>query len=211
MFKKDKKIIVLFTIMVITVILIIPITHFYRYLGKPSDLKTNLVNNNALLIAQSPTNDTTAPIITFIQPSENHTIIRKNSYLLIANISDDHPPSYGNVSIQISNQTYFLFNATMNYNGENQWSFNWDNISSYPNNNIYKIKVWAMDSSQNENYGWSEEFYISLSISTTLTFLTFLIYILVVSLIFAGIIVYANRKIYRKSSMKKKRKNKMSY
>jgi hypothetical protein len=99
----------------------------------------------------------------------------------------------------------------MNFDGGKQWSYNWDNISLYPNYNIYKIKIWAKDSSSNKNYNWSEEFYISISISTGPSFLHFLIYILLISTIFSLIVVYMNKKARYRTPRKKKKKSQEIY
>ncbi|MCK4780814.1 MAG: hypothetical protein KAT57_11520, partial [Candidatus Lokiarchaeota archaeon] len=164
----------------------------------------NYFNNEGLFIAQ----DTTAPIITFLQPLVNNTIIKTTTYTIKANISDDNPPLYGNVTLQMSNYTAFLFNVTMEYDGENQWSFKWDNISFYPNLDVYIIQVWAKDSSPTENQGKSNEFYLYLSIkANTLRILNLLLYVFAVSIIFAVIIVCLNKKLMSKSSKKKEGKN----
>jgi len=154
-----------------------------------------------LNISQGPSNDTTAPIITFIQPEINNTIIRINSYTIIVNITDENPPLFGNVTIQISNFSIFLFNASMGFIGGNQWNFNWDNISSYPNKfyNGYIIQIEAIDSSSNYNFGKSGEFYIYLNVpGDSPGILTIFLYLILVCLVFAGIVVYLNRKILRK-------------
>lgn len=203
MVKKDKERNYLKIIICITLFLTVTYVQFFNYLSNLAENESIFFDNGSLLVAQGSDDDTTEPVITFIQPDYNNTIITTTTYRIIANVSDDNPPVYGNVTLQISNQTDFLFNATMNYDGENQWRFFWDNISLYPNYNIYKIKVWAKDSSPNENYSWSEEFYIYIRISTAPSFLHFLLYILVVCLIFAGITVYLNRKFYHKPSGKK--------
>ncbi|MEE9379246.1 MAG: hypothetical protein V3V33_14580, partial [Candidatus Lokiarchaeia archaeon] len=200
---KDKKRNFLKIIICITLFLTVTYVQIFNYLSNPSENEIFFFDNKSLLVAQGSDDDTTEPVITFVQPDDNNTRITTTTYRIIANVIDVNPPVYGNVTLQISNQTNFLFNATMNYDGENQWSFNWDNISLYPNYNIYKMKVWVKDSSPNENYSWSEEFYISLSISTGPSFLHFLLYILVVCLFFAGIVVYLNKKIYHKSLRKK--------
>ncbi|GAG77985.1 unnamed protein product, partial [marine sediment metagenome] len=99
----------------------------------------------------------------------------------------------------------FLFNVTMEYDGENQWSFKWDNISSYPILDVYIIQVWAKDSSPFENQGKSNEFYLYLSIkANALRILNLLLYVFAVSIIFAGVIVYLNKKLMPKSSKKKR-------
>jgi hypothetical protein len=201
--KKDKERHFLKIIICATLFLAVTYVQDFNYLSILDDKEIIFFDNEYLLVAQGSDEDTTEPVIIFVQPDDNYTRITTTTYRIIANVSDDNAPVYGNVILQMSNQTDFLFNATMNFEGENQWSFNWDNISLYPNYNIYKIKVWAKDSSPNENNSWSEEYQISLGISTGPSFLQFLIYILVVSLMFAGVIVYLNRKIYRKSAGRK--------
>ncbi len=193
-YKEFKKTVIPKLTIFITLFLIISIAHFYINLGNLKETENNLDNYEGLLFTQAPVNDTTVPIITFIQPSDNFTIINRNSYTFIVNISDDNLPSYGNVTIQISNNTNVLFNALMNQEGGSLWNFNWNNISLYPNYNIYKIKVWAKDSSPNENYSWSVYFYLTVSISTGPPILNVVLYIIAVSFIFAAIMVYINRK-----------------
>ena len=161
---------------------------------------------NLIFTPKIANNDTTAPIITFIQPSTNNTIITQNSYTIIVNISDENPPLYGNVTIKISNFTNILFDALMNYTGGEQWSFYWDNISLYSNYETYILQVWGMDSSSNGNGNWSEEFYIYISISDAPPVLNIILYFISVSFIFAVIIVYINKKMLRKS-YKKERKH----
>ena len=199
---KDKKRNFLKIIICITLFLTVAYVQIFNYLSNPSENEIMFFDNESLLVAQGSDDDTTEPVITFVQPDDNTTRITTTTYIIIANVSDANPPVYGNVTLQISNQTDFLFNATMNYDGENQWSFNWDNISLFPND-IYRLKVWAKDSSPNENYSWSEEFYIALRLSTGPSFLHFLLYILVVCLIFGGVVVYLNRKVYPIFSGKK--------
>ncbi len=199
-YKEFKKTVTPKLIIFITLILTISIAPFYNSLCNLTETENNLDNYEGLLFTQAPDNDTTVPTITFIQPSENYTTIKQKSYLFIVNISDDNLPSYGNVTIQISNNTNVLFNILMNYKGGNQWSFNWDNISLYPNYNVYKIKVWAKDSSPNENSSWSVYFYIIISISTGPSILNAVLYIIAVSFIFAAVIVYLNKKWSYRSS-----------
>ncbi len=199
-YKEFKKTVTPKLIIFITLFLTISIASFYNSLCNLTEIENNLDNYEGLLFTQAPDNDTTVPTITFIQPSENFTTIKQKSYIFIVNISDDNLPSYGNVTIQISNNTNILFNAIMNYKGGNQWSFNWDNISLYPNYNVYKIKVWAKDSSPNENYGWSVYFYIIISISTGPPLLNVALYIIAVSFIFAAVMVYLNKKLRYRAS-----------
>jgi hypothetical protein len=168
----------------------------------------NQKNNGTLIDARSKTfisqglgNDTIAPVITFIEPENNNTIIRIKPYTITANISDENPPVFGNVTIQISNLTSSLFNASMNLNGGNQWSFTWDNITSYPNRFYrgYIINIIAVDSSPDYNLGMSGDFYIYLNIpGDSPGAINIFFYLIIVCLLFAGIVVYLNRKILRK-------------
>ena len=190
--KDNKKRVILIPFIIVFSILVF--SYSFIPLVNLGERKDNFSNNANLLFVQNSFNDTEAPIIIFIQPSENATIIRQNFYIFIVNISDDNVPLYGNVTIQISNYTNFLFNGSMNYKGENQWTFNWDNISLYPNYNLYRIKVWARDSSPNENYSWSEYIYINISISNSPPILNVVLYLIAVSFIFALIIYYLNKK-----------------
>ncbi|MFX1305039.1 MAG: hypothetical protein ACFE9X_16915 [Promethearchaeota archaeon] len=167
------------------------------------------INNNTfqnlLITPKIANNDTTAPIITFIQPSKNYTTITQNSYTIIVNISDENPPLYGNVTIKISNLTNTLFDTLMNNTEGEQWVFYWENISLYPNYKTYILQVWAKDSSSSGNGIWSEEFYVYISVSEAPPLLNIILYFIAVSVIFAVIIVYMNRKVLRKS-YKKERK-----
>ncbi len=206
-----KKTLVSSIVILISLFLIFPCVHYNYNLNILAEIENDLGNNEVLSYAQGPINDTTAPIIIFIQPTENNTIIKQKSYNIIVNITDDNPPSYGNVTIQISNQTSFLYNDTMNYDGGRQWSYNWDNISLYPNYNFYNIKIWAKDSSPNENHIWSDEFQIVIRISTGPSFLHFLLYIVVVSVIFSLIIVYMNKKAIFRTSKKQKKNSQEIY
>ncbi|TKJ20374.1 MAG: hypothetical protein CEE43_12700 [Promethearchaeota archaeon Loki_b32] len=201
--KKNNKRNLLKPIIFITLFLAIISFQIFNYLGNLNENQNNYFNNEDLLIAQ----DTTAPIIIFLQPLVNNTIIKPTTYTIKANISDDNPPLYGNVTLQMSNHTAFLFNVTMEYDGENLWSFKWDNISSYSNLDVYIIQVWAKDSSPDENQGKSNEFYIYLSIITDAPgILTILLYVFAVSIIFAGVIVCLNKKLMPKSLRKKRGK-----
>ncbi len=147
-------------------------------------------------IKESANNDTVAPVITFVQPSTNNSEIKKDFYEIIVNVSDDHPPVSGNVIVQISNISTSLFNATMALEVDELWFFNWQNISSYPNYEFYKIEVWAKDSSLNGNNNWSRAYYVILNLSKKLSpgILNVAIYIFFVCIIFALIIVYFRKK-----------------
>jgi len=161
-------------------------------IGMISKMEDINVNN----VKQSANNDTIAPVIKFVQPSMNNSVIKKDFYEIIVNVSDDNPPLSGNVIVQISNISTSLFNATMALEGDEIWFFNWENISSYPNNDIYKIEVCAKDSSINGNYNWSGAYYIILSRSEKLSpgILNVAIYIFFVCIIFALIFVYFRKK-----------------
>jgi len=201
--KKKNKRNLLKPIIFITLFLAIISFQIFNYLGNLNENQNNYLNNEGLFIAK----DNTAPIIIFLQPLVNNTIIQTTTYTIKANISDDNPPLYGNVTLQMSNHTAFLFNVTMEYDGENQWSFKWDNISTYPNLEVYIIQVWAKDSSPNENQGKSNEFYIYLNIITDAPgILNLLLYVFAVSIIFAGIMIYLNKKLMPKSAKKKRGK-----
>ncbi|MFX0023089.1 MAG: hypothetical protein ACFE9S_12250 [Candidatus Hermodarchaeota archaeon] len=177
--------------------------------------KMDLISpNNELIVSQGPNNDTTAPDIMFIQPEINNTIIKTKSYTIIANITDENPPLFGNVTIQISNLTNFLFNVSMMYDGGSQWSFTWDNISLYPNNfyHGYIIQIVAIDSSSDRNLGMSDAIYIYLNVSgDTPGILNIFLYLIIVCLLFALIIVYLNKRILRKVSGKGDKNNKGVY
>ncbi len=143
---------------------------------------------------KSANNDTDAPVIMFIQPNINITTITGKFYEIIVNIADDNPPLPGNVSIEISNSTMSLFNASMIKGVE--WFFIWDNMTSYPNYIIYFFKVTAKDSSVNENIGMSGVMYIYMAIysSNSPEILFVMLYIIMVSVLFACILVYFNKK-----------------
>lgn len=157
---------------------------------------TKIEHKNIQKIKNSANNDSVAPVITFIQPSENESIIKKNFIEIVVNISDDNPPESGNVIVQISNITTPLFNATMAIEGDGIWFFNWNNISSYPNYEVYKIEVWAKDSSLNSNTNWTKAYYVIMNRPEKLTpnILSVAIYIFFVCIIFALIFVYFRRK-----------------
>ncbi len=157
--------------------------------------------------SQVPINDTTPPVITFIQPNSTNELVVIKTYNILVNITDDNPPLPGDVVIQVSNQSIFLFNASMILTGNSLWRFNWINLTSYPNQENYTLKVWAKDSSPNGNSKWSEEYLIFLSWQNSLSILQFVIYIISVSFIFACILVYLNKKgLYKSGKKKRKRK-----
>ena len=155
------------------------------------------------LSSQVPINDTTPPTITFIQPYLTNELVVIKSYYIFINITDDNPPLQGDVIIQVSNQSTLLFNASMILTGISLWSFNWNNLTSYPNQENYTLKVWAKDSSPNGNSEWSDEFSIFVSIKNSPGILQMIIYLIFVGLIFAGFMVYLNKKVLYKSVKKK--------
>jgi hypothetical protein len=164
------------------------------------------MNSQELFQAQVPVNDTSEPTIEFIKPIFVNTLISQKSYDIIVNITDDNPPLPGNVIIQISNDSALFFNASMSLTTDNTWIFNWDNLTSYENQENYTIQVWAMDSSSNANHNWSDEYYVFLSIQESPGIFNILIYIIFVSIIFAGVMVYLNRKILHKPKNKDREK-----
>ncbi|MFX0006607.1 MAG: hypothetical protein ACFFAV_07750 [Candidatus Hermodarchaeota archaeon] len=183
----------------------------YAAFNNQEDKFDHIRNSHILYISQGPSNDTTAPVITFIQPEINNTIIRIKSYTIIVNITDENPPLFGNVTFQLSNFSTFLFNASMSFMGGNQWNFNWDNISLYPNKfyTVYILQIIAIDSSSNYNLGMSGEIYIYLNVpGESPGILNIFLYLIIVCLLFAGIIVYLNRKIFRKVAGKELKDNK---
>lgn len=204
-YKENKKRIIYIVFIVITLFFASILTQSYIYRYFPKEQKGNLSNNEELFLAQDSSNDTAAPIITFIQPFLNNTLITENSYIIIVHISDDNPPLYGNVTIQILNDTNVLFRSKMNNTETEIWRFTWDNISLYPNEEVYIFQVWAMDSSSNGNYNWSDAYYvfINTSIEEAPPILNLILYFIAVIIIFALIIVYLNKKgIYK---LKKKK------
>ena len=149
---------------------------------------------------KSANNDTDAPVIVFIKPDINDTTITVKYYEIIVNITDDNPPLPGNVSIEISNATTSLFNASMIKGVE--WFFIWDNITSYPNHITYFFKVTARDSSVNENIGMSGVIYIYVAIysSNSPGMLFVMLYIIMASIVIACLLVYFNKKSAELSS-----------
>lgn len=178
---------------------------FSNNVGNQNEKLNDINNIKGLNLAQ----DTDSPIITFVQPEFNNTVIDLTIFTVIASIIDDNPPLIGNVTFQISNFTNFLFNATMDHDGLDQWSFTWDNISLYPNQFFtgYIIQIWAKDSSLNENLGQSDEYYIFLNLpGESPGLLNVILYLIAVSLIIAGVVVYLNKKLLAKPKSKKKEK-----
>lgn len=147
-------------------------------------------------IIKSANNDTTAPIITFLNPDINNTSIRTTSYVFIVNITDANPPLPGNVSIEISNTSTSLFNDSMILGEENLWFFYWDNLTSYPNNEAYVIRITAKDSSLNENYGFSIYLTVILDFydENPPSLLSVVFFMIVVGIIIALVTVYINKK-----------------
>ena len=141
-------------------------------------------------------NDTDAPVIVFIKPDINGTTITVKYYDIIVIIIDDNPPLPGNVSIEISNATASLFNASMIKDEGSVWFFIWDNITSYPNHITYFFKVTAKDSSVNENIGLSGVIYIYMEIysSNSPGILFVMLYIIMISVVIACVLVYFNKK-----------------
>ena len=152
----------------------------------------------------SAENESIAPIVVILIPEENNTIIELNVFYVIVNITDDNPPLPGNVTVEISNQTTSLFNASMTYTVASQWYFRWLNITSYANGEIFIIKVRAFDSSANKNMGVSTELYIILDIppSNTPGVLNAVLYIIAACVLFALIMAYFSRKQLREASRK---------
>lgn len=167
---------------------------------------TNNIQKSSLSNNAPVNNDTLAPIITFIKPDINDTIITTRYFDIIVNITDINPPLPGSVSIEISNNNTSLFNASMILTMGSEWFFYWDNISSYTNGETYVVKVRARDSSTNENFGISDDLYILVEIyqSRSAELLNVILYIIFVCVIFALIIVYFSRK---RTSLLSVRKN----
>ena len=140
--------------------------------------------------------DLTGPNITFIQPNLNYTIIETKSYEIIVNITDEHPPLSGNVRVQISNFTNLLINASMTSSEGDSWTYKWENLSTYVNRIFYIIRVWAKDSSPNGTSSLSEAWYVYLNLPRRINLFVLrnILYIIAVSLIFAAICLYINKK-----------------
>ncbi len=160
------------------------------------------------LSSQVPINDTSPPAITFIQPNSTNALVVIKSYYIFVDITDDNPPLQGDVIIQVSNQSTILFNATMILMMNSLWRFNWNNLTSYPNQENYTLRVWAKDSSPNGNSKWSDEYFIFVSIPRSPGILQIVIYIIFVPLIIASILVYLNKKVSGKSGKKKRERTK---
>jgi hypothetical protein len=147
-------------------------------------------------IIKSANDDTTAPIITIIIPNANNTSISTSFYEFIVEVTDANPPLPGEVFIEISNITTSLFNASMVLVQEDLWSFPWGNLTFYPNEETYIIRVRAKDSSSNENFGLSNEIYVTLNVSSESGPNPFFVimYFLIVGGIFAFLTIYLNKK-----------------
>jgi len=174
-----------FTVIIISKTEIYP--HDYGYITE---------EDKSSFTVKSANNDTDPPVITFIKPDNNDSIITGNNYDIRVNVADVNPPLQGNVSIEISNATVSLFNASMLKDEGDQWFFIWDNITSYPNEVTYTFEVSAKDSSSNENVGMSGllSVYVEIYSSRNPGFINGVIYIIIASLLIAGILVYFNRK-----------------
>lgn len=160
------------------------------------DVGYNTEEDKSYFIIKSANGDNSSPVIEFIKPDNNNTIITTSYFDVIVNITDLNPPLPGNVSIEVSNATVSFFNASMIRDEENQWAFIWINITAYPNENTYNFRVTAKDSSSNENVGISGliNVYVDIYISSSPGFINGIIYVIVASLLIAGILVYFNRK-----------------
>jgi len=145
---------------------------------------------------KSANNDITDPIITFVKPDINDTSIRTRYYDIIVNITDTNPPLLGKVIIEISNVNTSFFNASMLQDQGGLWFFSWNNLTSYPNEKSYTIRVRATDSSSNENSGLSNDLFIILSVFETRVpnLLNAVLYVILVILAIALIMVYVNKK-----------------
>jgi len=145
---------------------------------------------------KSANNDITDPIITFVKPDINDTSIRTRYYDIIVNITDTNPPLLGKVIIEISNVNTSFFNASMLQDQGGLWFFSWNNLTSYPNEESYTIRVRATDSSSNENSGLSNDLFIILSVFETRVpnLLNAVLYVILVILAIALIMVYVNKK-----------------
>ncbi len=121
------------------------------------------------------------------------------SYEFIVNITDANPPLPGNVSIEISSTLASLFNASMILGEDDIWFFFWDNLTSYPNSETYVIRITAIDSSSNENYGFSNYLNVILAYydEEPPSLISVIFYVIAVVVIFALIKVYINKKSIR--------------
>ena len=212
--KNHKRKLSLKAIIFMTLFLTMVIPQFYNYFSNQNKIIKNLSNEEVLFYAQGPTNESIAPIITFIQPEIKNTVILDTSYKIMVNITDENPPLVGDVTFQISNFSTFLFNATMDYEGLDLWSFTWDNLTLYPNHNYtgYIIRIWAKDSSTEGNIGKSEDFYLYLNLpAETPGLINVIIYLFAAVLIIAGLVVFMNKKLLPKSLDEGKERIRESY
>ncbi|MFW9942352.1 MAG: hypothetical protein ACFFFT_15040 [Candidatus Thorarchaeota archaeon] len=143
---------------------------------------------------KSANNDTSPPIITFIQPDTDNITIKSKIYYIIVKIEDENPPLPGNVSLEILKANSSLFNGSMTLITENEWIFTWDNITSYPNRQIYSLKVTAKDNSTIGNIGISEVKNLYVDLSKSPGALNILIYVIAASVLIAGISIWVNKK-----------------
>ena len=152
-----------------------------------------------LSISASAENETIAPIVSIIIPELNNTLVYSPFFYVTANITDSNPPLPGNVSIEITNITTSLFNASMTLTVASQWYFPWANITAYPNGETYIIRVRALDASANKNMGFSTDLYIYLDIpsSNNPRILNNILFVIMVCALFALIMIYINRKQIR--------------
>ncbi|MHA1913168.1 MAG: hypothetical protein ACW990_01810 [Promethearchaeota archaeon] len=159
---------------------------------------------SVLSLRTSAENESIAPIVLITIPEQNNTLIVLDIFYVIVNITDDNPPLPGNVSVEISNLTTSLFNASMIFTVASQWYFRWANITSYANGETYIIRVRAFDSSANKNMGISTEVYILLDIppSNTPGAINAILYIIAACVLFALIMAYFSRKQLRTISSK---------
>ena len=80
--KDNKKRVILIPFIIVFSILVF--SYSFIPLVNLGERKDNFSNNANLLFVQNSLNDTEAPIIIFIQPSENATIIRQNFYIFFS-------------------------------------------------------------------------------------------------------------------------------
>lgn len=201
MLRKARNFLLIFFLL--SLVILIPIGQIWHcsinsnYFSRDNDLERSYTSFQKYSpFVSAPGDDTTVPVITFIQPDTNGTIIRTGYFDFIVNITDDNQPLPGNVSIEISNSTTSFFNASMIFNGGSEWFFNWDNISSFTNGKTYIVQVWAKDSSSNENVGLSNVLYVILDVyvSNSPSFIAGVLYIIVAIVIIALIIAYFNKR-----------------
>lgn len=190
----QRKILILLVVLAFSV-------NFFFFLMSQNTLKNYGLNDvceeeKLPYVIKSANSDTTAPIITFLNPDINSTSIRTATYEFMVNITDANPPLPGNVSIEISSTFTSLFNASMILSEDDIWFFLWDNLTLYPNNEAYVIRITAKDSSSNENYGFSYYLYVILDFydETPPSLISLIFYLIGVVVIFTLIKVYVNKK-----------------